>query len=123
MHPVTPHLALVDDEESVRTAVGRLLRSARMEVAAFASGESFLQAAVTTPFDCLILDLYMPEMSGFEVIERMSGSGMLTPVVVITGDDTAENRARESAAGIASCLAKPVDATLRVEAIDAARRG
>jgi FixJ family two-component response regulator len=122
MHEATPRLALVDDEESVRKAVGRLLLSARMEVAAFASGAAFLQAACASPFDCLILDLHMPEMSGFEVLERMSSSGMKTPVVVITGDDTAENRARVSAAGIAACLAKPVDATLLFEAIHAAMR-
>jgi FixJ family two-component response regulator len=120
MPDTMPRLALVDDEESVRKAVGRLLRSGHMEVATFQSGASFLEAADDTPFDCLVLDLHMPEMSGFELIDRMSRNGIRTPVVVITGDDTPENRERVRAAGIAACLAKPVDAQLLFDAINAA---
>ena len=115
-----PRIALVDDEESVRKAMSRLLRSAGMEVLTFASGSSFLQVARAVPFDCLVLDLHMPEMNGFELHERLVREGFRVPVVVITGHDTPENRARVHAAAMSACLAKPVDAEVLLEAIHAA---
>ena len=113
-------IALVDDEESVRKAMARLLRSARLVVETFASGSSFLAAARTATFDCLVLDLHMPEMNGFELHERMLRENIRLPVVVITGHDTPENRARVRAAGVAACLAKPVEAQQLLDAIEAA---
>ena len=118
-----PRIAVVDDEESVRKAVSRLLRSARMEAITFASGRTFLEAARNDAFDCLVLDLHMPDMSGFEVHERLALDGIRVPVVVVTGHDTPENRAWALAAGIVACLAKPVEAQDLLDAIAAALGG
>ena len=74
-------IAIVDDEESVRKAIERLLRSAGMEARGFATGGGFLESLDHFHPDCLVLDLHMPDMSGFEVMARLEGR---VPFVVIT---------------------------------------
>ena len=66
-----PYVAVVDDEASVRTALGRLLRLADYEVAAFASGDAFLASLATRRPDCAIIDIHMEGLSGFEVKSRL----------------------------------------------------
>jgi FixJ family two-component response regulator len=113
-------IAVADDEESVRRAIARLLRSAGMDAVTFGSGREFLEAARTRSFDCLILDLHMPEMNGFEVQERIVREGIGVPVVIVTGHDTPEYHATALAAGVAAYLPKPVEARLLLDAISAA---
>jgi len=102
-------VAIVDDEDSVRRSVGRLLRSAGMEVETFPSGSEFLQALGDPPPDFLILDLHMPAMNGFDVCEELQRTGVHVPVAIITGRDKPEYRARAVAAGVAAYLPKPID--------------
>ena len=87
-HPV---IAFVDDEESVRKALARLLRSAEMEAHVFASGAEFLSALAEFSPDCVVLDLHMPQVSGFEVIAAVQKR---LPVVAITGNGSLEAEAR-----------------------------
>ncbi len=77
-------LALVDDDEAVRTALRRLLRAIGHEVRVFASAEEY--EAHATAVDCLIVDLRLPGMNGFELRERLRLRGSLVPIVFITGD-------------------------------------
>jgi FixJ family two-component response regulator len=106
-HPV---IAIVDDEESVRKALERLLRSAEMEARVFASGTEFLTAIAGFTPDCVVLDLHMPGVSGFDV---MAGLERRLPIVVITGHDSPEAEARALGGGAAAYLRKPVgDRTL-----------
>jgi hypothetical protein len=65
-----PLIAVVDDEPAVRTALRRLLDSAGIEAKAFATGEQFLASLDNDTPDCLVLDLHMPEMTGFDVLAR-----------------------------------------------------
>jgi len=102
-------VAIVDDEDSVRRSVGRLLRSAGMEVETFASGREFLQALSDSRPDFLVLDLHMPAMSGFDVCEELERAGICIPVAIITGHDKPEYRARAVAARVAAYLPKPID--------------
>lgn len=81
-------IAIVDDEESVRRALERLLRSVDMDARVFGTGADFLEICDSLMPDCLVLDLHMPGMSGFELMERLQGR---VPVVVITGQDSPEN--------------------------------
>ena len=83
-----PLIAVIDDEEPVRKALGRLLQSAGMAVETFSGGGEFLAALGTHRPDCAVLDLHMPEMTGFDVLERIAETGARVPVVVITGHDS-----------------------------------
>jgi FixJ family two-component response regulator len=77
-------LAIVDDDDDVRKALSRLLRSMGHEVKAFASAEAF-QAESLKP-DCVIVDVRLPGLSGLELREHLHNRTAPTPVVLITGD-------------------------------------
>jgi FixJ family two-component response regulator len=120
MSPAVPVVAIVDDEDAVRRALERLLRSAGCDPEVFASGETFLESLGRRMPDCVVLDLHMPGVTGFEVQARLNASGYTVPVIVITGHDSAESRDRVHALGAAAYLRKPVGAKVLLEAIDRA---
>jgi CheY-like chemotaxis protein len=91
-----PLLAVVDDDADVRVALTRLVSSAGFAVETFASGAEFLRSVTDHEPDCVVLDLHMPEMSGFDVQGALAGGHAAVPVVVITGHDTPESRARRA---------------------------
>ena len=95
-----------------------MLQWAGLEVQTFASGDDFL-AARPWP-DCVVHDLHMPDMSGFDVQARLTAAGVPVPVIAITGHDTPENRQRALAGGAAQYLLKPVDGQVLVDAINSA---
>jgi FixJ family two-component response regulator len=113
-------IAIVDDEEAVRLALRRLLRSARMNVETFSSGAEFLESIKDNQPDCVILDLHMPQVNGFAVQARLAEAGRRVPVVIITGHDKPENRERALAGGAAAYLRKPVDDQTLLDAIEQA---
>jgi FixJ family two-component response regulator len=113
-------IAVVDDEECVRKALERLLRSAGMAVETFPSGAEFMAAMPTHRPDCVVLDLHMPKLCGFDVQAQLAQMDRPPPVVVITGHDTPESRARALAGGVAAYLLKPVDDSTLLDAIAAA---
>lgn len=115
-----PLIAVVDDEASVRVALQRLIRAAGMNVKTFASGIEVLEFMQSQWPDCIVLDLHMPNVNGFEVQRRMGECGMHVPVVVITGHDTPESSARALAAGACTYLLKPVDDQMLLDAIASA---
>jgi FixJ family two-component response regulator len=100
-------IAVVDDEVDVRTALGRLLRLADYEVAAFGCGEEFLASLTTRRPECAILDVHMPGLSGFDVKARMRAEHIEIPVVFITAsDDLALDQTVREAGGV-TLLRKP----------------
>lgn len=111
------HVAVVDDEESVRKALSRLLRSAGFEVESFASGTEYLDSLQTKKPDCLIIDLHMPVLNGLDVINKMSEQGFKIPTIVITGYDGTGMSQRVITAGALTCLHKPVDDELLISAL------
>ncbi len=113
----SPIVAVVDDEDDVRHALHRLLRSAGFEVLVYGSGSDFLRHAHDSAPDCVVLDLHMSGQSGFEVQEAITARRLPIPVVVLTGNDTAENRARALANGASDYLCKPVDDEALINAI------
>ena len=113
-------IAVVDDEEAIRIALRRLLRSASMNAETFSSGAEFLESMKEHQPDCVVLDLHMPQVNGFAVQARLAEAGNRVPVVVITGHDSAESRERALAGGAAAYLRKPVDDQALLEAIDQA---
>jgi len=117
MSKAHPLIAVVDDERPVRKALQRLLRSARIEVETFGSGEEFWESLLSHKPDCVVLDLHMPSMTGLEVLTRMREAGADVPVVVITGYDEPETRDRAMAAGASMYLCKPVNDKALLDAI------
>jgi FixJ family two-component response regulator len=113
-------LAVVDDDADVRVALTRLVSSAGFIVEAFASGAEFLHSIEDHEPDCLVLDLHMPGMSGFEVQGALAVAHAAVPVVVITGHDTPESRVRALRLGARAYLCKPVDDMALLAAIDGA---
>jgi FixJ family two-component response regulator len=117
MNRTPPLIAVVDDEESVRKAIERLLRSAGIEVAIFSSGAEFLNAIATRRIDCVVLDLHMSGLSGFDVQTRLMQSRKWLPIIVMTGHDTPDSRARALAGGAGAYLLKPIDEQVLLDAI------
>jgi FixJ family two-component response regulator len=108
-------LAIVDDDEDVRQALARLLRSLGHLVHVFGSAEEFESATVAV--DCLILDVRLPGLSGPELRERLRRGSTPTPVVLITGD--CDPKARDIFPAIDTpSLTKPFDDVTLMAAID-----
>ncbi len=103
-------IAVVDDEGSVRRALGRLLRSAGLDAETFPSGDEFLETLPDHRPDCIVLDLHMPKVDGFQVQARLARADFRIPVIAITGHDTPESEARALKGGAVAYLRKPVDA-------------
>ena len=110
-------IAVVDDEEPIRKALRRLLRSVGMEVDTFPSGVEFLESLSTRLPDCIVLDLHMPVVNGFEVQTQLAHSGVNVPVVVITGHDSDETRQLALARFPVAYLRKPVNDQVLLDAI------
>jgi len=117
-----PWIAVVDDEAPVRTMLGRVLRLAEYKVAAFASGEEFLASLSARVPACVILDVHMPGLSGFDVQTRLRAERTDVPTVFITAsDDPSLDELVKKAHGIA-LLRKPFTSDMLLGAVDAALR-
>ncbi|MDM0034495.1 response regulator [Variovorax sp. J22P271] len=117
MHAIDPLIAVVDDESPMRTMLGRVLRLADYRVSTFESGEDFLASLDTLRPACVILDIHMPGLSGFEVQMRMQAADIRVPVVFITASDDAA-LARLAIEANGSCLLrKPFSSDELLEAI------
>ena len=100
---------LVDDDESLRTALQRLLTAAGYRVRTYASaGEFLLEPPVDTP-GCLLLDLHMPGPSGLDLQEALKRHGVRLPVIFLTGHGDLSTGVRAMKAGAVDFLTKPVD--------------
>jgi CheY-like chemotaxis protein len=80
-------IAILDDEEHYRRALTRLLNAHGYEVASFSAGEELIAEMARRAFDCVLLDLHMPGMTGFDVLKRMRVQPTAPPVIVITAHD------------------------------------
>ena len=92
-----------------------------MDVKSFPSGVEFLESLTTEWPDCVVLDLHMPVMNGFEVQARLAELRVSVPVVIITGHDSDETRALALAGFPVAYLRKPVNDQLLLDAIALAR--
>jgi FixJ family two-component response regulator len=113
-------IAVVDDEEPIRKALSRLIRSVGLDAETFPSGAELLESLSTRRPDCIVLDLHMPEVSGFEVQTRLAESGTTVPVIIITGHDSDETRNRALHWLPVAYLRKPVNDQNLLDAIQLA---
>ena len=115
-----PIVAILDDEPQMRRALRRLLTGRGFCVEEFERGADLLVAIGSRPLDCLVLDLHMPEVSGFDVLAAPATRANRVPVVVITAHDDGDTAERVRALGASAYLKKPVDGTALVSAIQSA---
>jgi FixJ family two-component response regulator len=106
MYPVRTLIAVVEDE----TAAG-------FDVDTYPDGSEFLCSLRHRRPQCVVLDLHMPSLNGFEVQERLAAVGSPLPVVIVTGHDNDATRSRALAGGAAAYLRKPVDDQVLLDAI------
>src|ERR1022692_5117024 len=86
-----PVLAVLDDEPELRKALRRLLTGRGFCVEEYERGSDFIAALGSRPLDCLLLDLHMAEVSGFDVLEVFQSRHIQTPVIVIDRKSTRLN--------------------------------
>lgn len=110
-------VAVVDDEPSVRRGLSRLLRAADFEPQAYASGREFLESWEREHPDCVVMDLHMRDVNGFDVQCMLNQAGAQLPVIIITGLDEVEARNRCMALGAAAYVTKPLDGEELLETI------
>jgi FixJ family two-component response regulator len=101
-------ISIVDDDAAVREALKRLMRSVRFHVTTFESAEEFLASEQVSETDCLILDVYLPGMSGFELQAQLRSQRRSVPIVFITAHADEASRQRALNAGAIELLGKPV---------------
>jgi FixJ family two-component response regulator len=100
-------IAIVDDDDSIRHALGNLLRAAEFKVLAFASSEDFLDSPDGDRIGCLIADINLPGMSGVALVEALAKAGRAIPAVLITARDDATTLSLLRRAGRVPRLRKP----------------
>jgi len=110
-------VVLVDDDASMGSALERLLRLAGYVPMVFASAEVFLKAADARCADCVVLDVHLPGITGFELYEQLRREGAAPPVIFITAYDEQESRNSAGAAGAAAYFAKPFSGNDLVAAV------
>jgi FixJ family two-component response regulator len=120
MRQTAPAIAVIDDDASVRRALQRLLQSAGFTVETFATASEFLDVDYWAQTACLVLDIHLPGMSGFELAEYLAVSGVPIPIVFITALDDVSTREQVNRAGAAGYLRKPFDQNTLIEAISRA---
>ena len=117
---MTPTVLVVDHDPSVRRGVGRLVRSAGYNVETFASAEEFLNRPPTSKPCCLVLDVYLPGLTGLELQEVINRGDNNIPIVFITGHGDVPMSVRAMKAGAVDFLQKPFDDRDLLDAIEQA---
>ena len=114
-------IAIVDDDPSVLKALARLLGARAFNARTYVSAQEFLASLPDNMPDCLIVDLQMPEMTGLELQHHLTRRGISIPTIVITAHNEVGERERCKSAGAVAFLAKPLQDTVLLAAIEQAR--
>jgi len=110
-------VAVVDDELSVRRALMRFIRSCGFRAESFSSGRQLVRSVADHQPDCVVLDVHMLDVSGWEVHSQLKSANADTPVIVISGQHDPSAHARAKRSGAHGYLSKPVDGDLLLGAI------
>jgi FixJ family two-component response regulator len=123
MTQTQPVVAVVDDEPEMRKALRRLLATRGFRVEEFERGDEFLAAVGSQCLHCVLLDLHLPGINGFEVLETLGIRRISVPVIVITAHDEPGTAERVRALGASAYLRKPVERDALFAAIAEAAAG
>ncbi len=110
-------IAIVDDDESMRSALQGLLKAVGLPAQAFASGEEFLKSGQQRQTACLIADIRMPGMTGLELQAKLNAEHCRIPTIFITAHGDANLRMQALRAGAVEFLAKPFDDEALLESV------
>jgi FixJ family two-component response regulator len=113
-----PTVFVVDDDHSVRRSLARLLRSVGYRVESFASAADFLAQAGCPAPACALIDVRMPERSGFDLFHELQERCPGLPVIFITGHGDVAMSERAIAGGASAFLAKPVDESVLLASVE-----
>jgi len=113
-------VAIVDDDESMRSALQGMLKSVGLASEAFASAEEFLKSGQQKKTACLITDIRMPGMSGLELQAQLNAERCKIPTIFITAHGDTKMRMQALRAGAVEFLAKPFDDEVLLESVRAA---
>jgi FixJ family two-component response regulator len=119
---MNPVIHIVDDDNSFRTAVGRLIEAFGFQVAFYESGDQFLAKLPDAEPGCILLDLQLPGLSGIDLQKRLAETVPLLPIIYLTGEGNIQASVRAIKAGAEDFLEKPASGTALKEAIDRALR-
>src|SRR3989442_11915238 len=116
----TKLVAILDDDDSVRSALQGLLKAVGLPAQAFASAEEFLKSGQQHQTACLIADIRMPGMSGLELQAQLNADRCRIPTIFITAHGDAKMRMQALRAGAVEFMAKPFDDEVLLESVRAA---
>jgi FixJ family two-component response regulator len=111
---------VVDDDEAVRDSTAMLLAAGGFTVQTFPTGMEFLTACNGHGVGCAVIDIHMPEMDGFAVVEALSARKAAVSVILITGRRDAAVEKRAQALGVTPVLEKPLGRGLLIQVVRAA---
>ena len=100
-------IAIVDDDEAIRRTTAFLINSFGFQAAAFESAQHFLGSVQLQNASCLIVDVQMPGMDGFQLQSRLAAAGRTLPIIFITAHDNRESRQQAMQGGAVAFLGKP----------------
>ncbi len=107
---IIPVIAVVDDDDAVRAALGRLLKLSGYSASLFASADQFLASERVEEASCIITDVQMPGLSGLDLQDRLLAAGYRIPIIFITAFPDENVRRRAMNAGARAFLRKPCKA-------------
>jgi FixJ family two-component response regulator len=113
----TKVVAIVDDDDLMRSALQGLLKAVGLPARAFASGEEFLQSGEQHQVACLIADIRMSGMSGLELQAKLNADNIKIPTIFITAHGDARMRMQALRAGAVEFMEKPFDDEVLLESV------
>jgi FixJ family two-component response regulator len=113
-----PMISIIDDDESLRTALVSLVRSLGYRACGFASAEAFLQSGLVRSVACIVADIQMPGMSGIDLKRHLETCGFQSPVIMITARTEPGLEDRALASGARYFLRKPFEANLLIDCLE-----
>ena len=115
-------VAVIEDDESYRVAVQRLLKSAGFSVQSFGSAEAFLNSGQQQEIGCLIADIRMPGMSGLELQAKLNSDHCPIPTIFVTAHGDEKIRLQAMRGGAVKFFTKPFDGETLLDAVRVALR-
>ena len=116
-------IAIVDDDQSVQSALKDLMESAGLSAQCFGSAEEFLESDRRSETACLVADINMPGMSGLELQAKLKAEGSRIPIIFITAHGDAKMKLKAMTAGAVAFLSKPFDDQVLLDKVQAALDG
>lgn len=110
-------IAVIDDDESFRTALVESLSSLGFGASGYASAAEYISSLAKTSFDCVVTDIHMPGMSGLELMKWLKARGSTIPVVLVTAHTEENLEGRAASAGAVALLRKPFEIDDLIECI------